>query len=221
MDKNNSQLINQSSGKTEYFTQSLITDLARDVLGRIDLDPASSDKANTLVGAHLYYIEPEFVNVGEINGIPVREYFHDQSGLNKRWFGKVWMNHPFGSKQRACKSGCAKKTCTKRGYHLLRDHPGNGDWINKLVDSYENGDVTEAIMICYASTSENWFKPLLDYPKCWVYGRLNYLDNITLEEISGVTKGSVITYFGDNIDKFHDVFNDIGSVHIKYERGQL
>lgn len=74
---NNASLINQCSGKTEYYTPPFIIEAARSVMGGIDLDPASSAKANEAVKADRFYSEQE-------------------SGLVRPWLGKVWMNHPFG-----------------------------------------------------------------------------------------------------------------------------
>jgi hypothetical protein len=70
----NAQLINQDSGDYEYYTPIDIVDMARDVMGGIDLDPSSSDIANKEIGAVQYF---------------------DHNGLNEVWRGKVWMNHPF------------------------------------------------------------------------------------------------------------------------------
>lgn len=73
----NHQLINQTSGNTEYYTPAFILEAARRVMGFIDLDPASSDRANERVGA-LEFFTPA------------------QDGLTQEWKGRVWLNHPFG-----------------------------------------------------------------------------------------------------------------------------
>ena len=74
MSTNNAQLINQDSGDFEYYTPKFIIDAAREVMGSIDLDPFSSEKANKIVGA---------------------KEFYSSHGLDRTWSGKVWMNHPF------------------------------------------------------------------------------------------------------------------------------
>ncbi len=71
---NNAKLINQDSGNFEYYTPQLITELAKNVMGGIDLDPASSNKANKGIGASKIYTE---------------------NGLDHEWHGKIWLNHPF------------------------------------------------------------------------------------------------------------------------------
>lgn len=71
------QLVNQNSGKTEYYTPSYILDKVRLLFGVIDLDPASCPEANERVKArHIYTKEDD--------------------GLSQPWFGNVWLNHPFG-----------------------------------------------------------------------------------------------------------------------------
>lgn len=77
MTMNNAQLINQTSGKVEYYTPLPIIEAARYTMGSIDLDPASSEAANKRVGAKQVFTA-------------------DQDGLSQRWHGRVWMNHPFG-----------------------------------------------------------------------------------------------------------------------------
>lgn len=74
---NNAQLINQTSGEVEYYTPAPIVEAARLTMGRIDLDPASSLRANQTVKAGHIFTEAD-------------------NGLCLSWFGNVWMNHPFG-----------------------------------------------------------------------------------------------------------------------------
>jgi len=60
----------------EWYTPSDIIDLARIVLGSIDLDPASTDSANAIVRAASYYTK-------------------DDDGLMLPWYGRVWLNPPY------------------------------------------------------------------------------------------------------------------------------
>lgn len=78
MSINNASMINQTSGEQEYYTPPHIVDAARKVLGgSISLDPATSIRANEIVGAE-------------------RIFTRESDGLSREWFGTVWMNHPFG-----------------------------------------------------------------------------------------------------------------------------
>lgn len=205
------QLINQTSGKTEYYTPPEIVRAARLTMGGIDLDPASSTAANfTVVGAKTFYSAPQHRVIGKIGGLPLLRYA-DRGGLDRAWFGRVWLNHPFGSPQRACTTGCKKVTCVKRGYHVAHDLPGNEDWIGRLVDAYRCGAIEQACCITFASTSEAWFRPLKQFPMCLIDGRTNYIDPDG-EATTGATKGSAVTYLGKRAWDFARNFGQLGAV---------
>ncbi len=193
---NSHQLINQDSGLTEYYTPNQILDAARQTLGGFDLDPASSPRANCRVQA-------------------ARIYTTQDDGLSLSWHGRIWLNWPFGKSENVCQPGCTKESCRKRGYHLTRRKPGNADWVNKLANEYKEGRVQAALCICFAATSEGWFRPLLRQAQCFLYGRTNYClpDGGTLH---GVTKGSCITYWGDDTARFAECFHPLGEIKIPY-----
>lgn len=66
----------QGTGDNEWYTPAKYIEAAREVLGQIDTDPASSEFANRTVRARHYYTEQD-------------------SGLDKDWHGAVWMNPPY------------------------------------------------------------------------------------------------------------------------------
>lgn len=72
----NDQLINQTSGKTNWFTPAYIIEAARRAMGGIDLDPASCEEANRTVGAASFYTAAD-------------------DGLSLPWHGNVWLNYPY------------------------------------------------------------------------------------------------------------------------------
>lgn len=69
------QSANFSSASVEWYTPAKYLDGVREVLGEIDLDPASSEEANKTVRA--------------------RKIFDDR-GLELNWFGRVFLNPPYG-----------------------------------------------------------------------------------------------------------------------------
>jgi hypothetical protein len=168
---NDAQRINQTSGEFEYYTPQFIIEAALQTMGCIDLDPASSTLANERVkAAQIYTIEDD--------------------GLSQPWFGRVWLNHPFGRRS-------------------------NRAWVQKAITKCESSRVTEMCCITFACTSEQWFQPLLSYPQCFLFPRTNYLLPIGQPK-TGVTKGSVVTYFGSNGQKFAEAFSGHGRVKIVF-----
>ncbi len=203
MKKTSHQLINADSGNVEIYTPGNIVEAARRTLGAIDLDPASSEAANQRVQA---------------------KRFMSEGALDKPWGGRVWMNHPFGPTMKrptaqSSDSAHAKwhAKCAALGLDPLTTDliGGNDRWVNKLVSEYCAGNVTAACAICFASTSEKWFRPLLAYPQCFLSPRTNYLlpDGTVYR---GVTKGSVVTYFGPDVTRFAVEFSPLGAVKVAF-----
>jgi hypothetical protein len=112
----------------------------------------------------------------------------DDDGLKQPWSGKVWMNHPFSREM-------------------------NTLCIKKIVSEYFDGNIEAACCITFAATSEKWFKPLLAFPQCFLSPRTNYFLPDGTKKV-GVTKGSVVTYFGPDVNAFADNFKKLGSIKV-------
>lgn len=70
--------VSNNSGKYEWHTPKKFIDAAREVMGSIDLDPASSEIANKIIRA-------------------TKIYTKEDNGLNYPWSGNVWMNPPYNN----------------------------------------------------------------------------------------------------------------------------
>lgn len=67
-----------SSASDEWYTPPRYIDLAREVMGGIDCDPATNATAQVWIGA-------------------THAYTREDNGLMQPWTGRVWLNPPYGS----------------------------------------------------------------------------------------------------------------------------
>jgi hypothetical protein len=65
------------SNENEWYTPTQYVEAARRVLGRIDLDPASSEAANETIQAAQFFTA-------------------DEDGTAQDWHGRIWLNPPYG-----------------------------------------------------------------------------------------------------------------------------
>jgi phage N-6-adenine-methyltransferase len=68
--------VSNNSGENEWYTPLKFIKSARNVMGSITLDPASSDEANEIVKAETIYTK-------------------EDDGLTKSWYGNIWLNPPY------------------------------------------------------------------------------------------------------------------------------
>ena len=64
------------TGENEWYTPQKYIEAAKDVMGGIDLDPASSELAQEHIRADAYFTQ-------------------EDNALTKEWFGRVWLNPPY------------------------------------------------------------------------------------------------------------------------------
>lgn len=69
-----------SSESKEWYTPAAYIEAAREVMGAIDLDPASCETANRVVNAAVYFTA-------------------EDDGMAAEWHGRVWLNPPYGREE--------------------------------------------------------------------------------------------------------------------------
>lgn len=115
-------------------------------------------------------------------------YTKTDDGLNAPWFGTVYMNPPYGREIDA--------------------------WVEKLVNEYEAGEVTEAIALVPARTDTQWFRRFRNYHICFVEGRLTFIGNDDPAPFP-----SALVYLGANVDVFVNVFEEVGDIWHRTRHG--
>jgi phage N-6-adenine-methyltransferase len=123
------------TGENEWYTPERYIEMARKVLGTIDVDPASNDYAQATVRAATFYTV-------------------ETNGLDKEWRGKVWMNPPYSQPEivyfidkiiEECQSG----RCTEA--IILTHNSTDTKWFNRL---FENADA-----ICWTTGRVRFVSP--------------------------------------------------------------
>lgn len=153
-----------NSGNNEWYTPKEFIEAATAVMGGIDLDPASSEIANKTVNAKRFYTV-------------------EDNGLEKPWFGRVWMNPPYAS-------------------DLI------GKFAEKLV--FELPNISQAIVLVNNATETEWFYTMVVQATavCFPRSRVRF---VTPYGTTGAPlQGQAILYFGPDVNRFINVFDEKG-----------
>ena len=124
-----------SSKSVEWYTPTIYVNAARNVMGGIDLDPASCKSANRRIKAETFYTKKD-------------------NGFIRPWFGRVWLNPPYGKEDGVSRQGL---------------------WTGKLRDQFKHGRVSQGLVLINAVPDRDWFKPLWDYPICFTDHRIKFI----------------------------------------------
>lgn len=116
-------------------------------------------------------------------------YTKDDDGLTQHWDGRVYLNPPY----------------SKPAPFLLR-----------LIESYQSGRVTEAIALCKQGVLSNkgTCKPIAETAAavCLWQGRLNFTHSRTKDNGNSANFDVTAIYWGNQVDRFREVFSSYGSV---------
>jgi hypothetical protein len=162
------------SGDDEYFTPSKYVEAVRDVLGTIDLDPASCPEAQATVRAEQHFTK-------------------DDDGLSKEWWGKAFLNPPFSRP-------------------LLRP------FVQKLIQEYRSGRVSEAILLGFSNTSTYLFQEAAAVASaiCFTSTNIAFIHK-TKGQMGRTAIGQAFFYFGSDVEKFARRFEEFGFVMISFK----
>lgn len=163
--------VSNNSGNNEWYTPVDIIDKARLVMGSIDTDPASNSIAQQTVLAKEYYTL-------------------ETNGLDKKWYGNVWMNPPYSA-------SLIKQFCAKLKTEVLI------------------GNTKAFVTLTNNATETKWFKDLSDVSKafCFLTKRVRFVSPDGLLGKQPL-QGQVMCMHGsdDQVKLFSDVFKDSGII---------
>lgn len=133
-------------------------------------------------------LDPASCELANQNVRAAQFYSQEDDGLSLDWAGRVWMNPPYSS-------------------DLV------GRFIDKLLDQYRQGNVTEAIVLVNNATETGWFQALAAQSAaiCFPKGRIKYLD-ATGTPANTPLQGQAFVYLGSRVKRFKDAFSAFGFV---------
>ena len=117
-------------------------------------------------------------------------YTAEDNGLAQIWHGNVWLNPPYSS-------------------DLI------GQFIDRLIDSIKDNETEQAILLVNNATETGWFQKAASVASfiCFPKGRIRYL-NHEGHPANTPLQGQAFLYYGDNGQRFKDIFKSFGLVVI-------
>jgi hypothetical protein len=185
------QAIHQSRSH-EWYTPPEYCDAVHQVMGAIDLDPASCQAANRYVRATTYYTQAE-------------------NGLIQPWHGRVFLNPPYGFTGSHRRDG----TWNPKGGQSNAEV-----WTQKLLCEWQQGHLEpcpcltgqgQAVLLVNAVPGAKWFLPLFDFAICFTDHRIRFID-LAGRPQSQPTHSNAFVYLGPAKRRFYAVFRQFGNV---------
>lgn len=112
----------------------------------------------------------------------------DNNGLSKKWWGNVWMNPPYSQ-------------------------PQITQFTELLSDKFDSGEIEQACVLVNNATETGWFQRMLESCNsiCLLKSRVRFIDKQG-NPTGAPLQGQIILYFGNNKDKFENIFKEFGKV---------
>lgn len=185
-----------SSDTNEWYTPQGVAMAASLVMDGIELDPASSEKANESIKAERFYTRAD-------------------DGLKKSWKARsVWLNPPYGKYRGESNQG-------RWSHRLVYEYQqGSFQYATLLVGAYWGyvwfTQLIKLSSIAYGRCGEeilspDWAEPFPMPPMCLTFDLLRFKQSGNSETGKAKT-GSAIFFYGQNLTGFRREFSRFGFV---------
>lgn len=122
-----------------------------------------------------------------------RIYTTADDGLRYPWTAEsLWLNPPYGRDDDA--------------------RSNQAVWLHRMMDSHRSGETKQACALVNAMTGNRWFQPLWAWPLCFLRGRVRFVAPRSVGVKASPTHSSVVVYLGPRVDRFAEVFGELGTV---------
>ena len=158
--------VHHTSKTNEWYTPDEVITYVKYLYETIDLDPCTNSKTNPNVKATAYF-----------------DIF--DNGLEKDWFGSVYVNPPYGREI--------------------------GKWVDKCLHEYASNHVEEILLLAPARVDTKWFAKIAGFHWCSISGRLKFKSSSG--ERNPAPFPSAMIYIGYRPEEFDIVFCDLGRIY--------
>lgn len=155
-----------SSDTPEWYTPPHVVAAVINFFDAIDLDPCSNSHETPAIPAGKHYTAAD-------------------DGLASPWFGRVYMNPPYGREI--------------------------GQWVERASRAYEAREIEAALLLVPARPDTAWFRRLGNYTVCFIAGRLTFIGSDGTDNPAPFP--SALVYLGDEVGRFAAGFESLGHVY--------
>lgn len=175
-------ILNQSES-VEWYTPARYVEAARNLLGGIDLDPASCRAANKIVKASMFFT-PEIIPLGDdspgITADGLTEPWHVEGAIDEGALpARVFLNPPYG-RLTAAEVPERMRDIPAVAQMLKTFHKVSSQfiWSWYALEEYRAGRVRSAILLVNNVPSESWFAPFKHFPICDTDHRIKFISPV-------------------------------------------
>ncbi|MBL1177609.1 DNA N-6-adenine-methyltransferase [Pantanalinema sp. GBBB05] len=130
--------------------------------------------------------------------IPCKQIFtREQDGLARKWEAEtLWSNFPYSD-----------RTPDGKLQSVM------GKWVEKLLAEYESGNVKSALTLVKCDCRPEWFQRLLEACTAYCFVSKAVKFECPESDVNGASFfGSVVFYFGSEVDRFFYSYCEIGQI---------